>query len=66
MVDCLGLGDILRPPSDDERDLGLVVDLLARRRELDRRPVGPERVAELGEKVGLAGGSVRPSLACSA
>ena len=50
VVDRVGLGDVLGAAADDERDLGLVVDLLARRRQRDRRAVGAQGVAELGEE----------------
>ena len=48
--DRVRLGDVLRAGADDERDLGLVVDLAARGRQLDRRAVGAQRVSELREE----------------
>ena len=45
-----GLGDILRPAPDHERHLGLVVDLVAGRRQRHGRAGSGEGVAELGEE----------------
>ena len=67
VVDRVGLGDVLGAAADDERDLGLVVDLLARRRQGSTvAPSARSALANLAKKVGLAGGSSRASAAWSA
>ena len=64
-VERLGRVDLLAAAPDDEGDLGLVVDLLARRRQRHgRRPAGPARCGTWRRRSGCSGGSIPASAAC--